>query len=178
MNVRRYTLSVLLLLTGLCASAQEFFNLTASEVRIDSVLPLFTYTRELGAGYADSTYTVTIEYPEFIDMSETDVARLHKITDRKLPPMPEIQQYIGVSRKRGTLYVAFTPIVFREGKYQKLVSFMIKTQQTHPRPLPTGRGCGWVFLYLLPGAGPKSACRSRASTSLPAIWCVARVSLI
>ena len=137
MNVRRHTLSVLLLLTGLCASAQEFFNLTASEVRIDSVLPLFTYTRELGAGYADSTYTVTIEYPEFIDMSETDVARLHKITDRKLPPMPEIQQYIGVSRKRGTLYVAFTPIVFREGKYQKLVSFMIKT---HPRPLPAGRG--------------------------------------
>ena len=139
MNVRRHTLSVLLLLTGLCASAQEFFNLTASEVRIDSVLPLFTYTRELGAGYADSTYTVTIEYPEFIDMSETDVARLHKITDRKLPPMPEIQQYIGVSRKRGTLYVAFTPIVFREGKYQKLVSFMIK-KETHPRPLPIGRG--------------------------------------
>ena len=134
MNVRRYTLSVLLLLTGLCASAQEFFNLTAQEVRIDSVLPLFTYTRELGAGYADSTYTVTIEYPEFIDMSETDVARLLKVTDKPLPPMPEIQQYIGVSRKQGTLYVAFTPLVFRDGKYQKLVSFMLKT---HPQPLPT-----------------------------------------
>ena len=130
MNVRRHTLGVLLLLTGLCASAQEFFNLTAQEVKIDSVLPLFTYTKELGAGYADSTYTVTIEYPEFIDMSETDVARLRKITDRELPAMPEIQQYIGVSRKRGTLYAAFTPLVYRDGKYQKLVSFMLKVRGT------------------------------------------------
>ncbi len=148
MNIRRLTLSVLLLLTGLCASAQEFFNLTAPEVRIDSVLPLFTYVRELGAGYADSTYTVTIEYPEFIDMSATDVARLGKITDKPLPPMPDIRQYIGVSRKRGTLFVAFTPIVCREGKLQKLVSFMLKVEaspvaaarsQSAPRPSAPAR---------------------------------------
>ena len=136
-RVHRLIAGTLLLLLCTTVQAQQFFNLTAQEVRIDSVLPLFTYTQELGVGYADSTYTVTIEYPEFIDMSETDVARLRKITDRELPAMPEVQQYIGVSRKRGTLYVAFTPIVYREGKYQKLVSFMLKI---HPHPLPAEGG--------------------------------------
>ena len=110
------------------AEAQEFFNLTAQEVRVDSVLPLFTYTKDLGAGYADSVYTVSIEYPEFIDMSESDVARLRRITEEPLSALPHIEQYVGVSRKRGTLYVAFTPLVYREGKYQKLVSFMLRVE--------------------------------------------------
>ena len=120
--------SMVLLLLCTAARSQEFFNLTAQEVKVDSVLPLFTYTRELGADYADSVYTVSIEYPEFIDMSEADVARYQAITARPLPDLPEIKQYIGVSRKQGTLYVAFVPLVQRGGKYQKLVSFMLKVE--------------------------------------------------
>ena len=34
-------------------NAQDFFNLTANEVRIDSVLPVFTYTKQLGANFSD-----------------------------------------------------------------------------------------------------------------------------
>ena len=102
--------------------------MTAQQVKIDSVFPLFTYTRELGADYADSIYEVSIAYPEFIDMAADDVARLQAMTDKPLPAMPAIEQYIGVSRKRGTLYVSFVPLVFREGKYQKLVSFMLKVE--------------------------------------------------
>ena len=71
----RLILSMVLLLTCLGARPQEFFNLTAQEVKIDSLLPLFTYTRELGTGYADSTYLVEIDYPEFIDMSAADIER-------------------------------------------------------------------------------------------------------
>ena len=129
-RVRRLFVAMILLSTAILVRGQEFFNLTADEVRIDSVLPLFTYTQELGADYADSVYTVSIEYPEFIDMSETDVARLQKITSRQWPAWPEVQQYVGVSRRRGTLYVAFVPIVFRDGRYQKLVSFKLKVQGT------------------------------------------------
>ena len=127
-----YRLIIGLLLLSLCprAEAQEFFNLTAQEVRIDSVLPLFTYTRELGADFSDTDYSVTIEYPEFIDMSATDVAKLQRITEEPLPAMPEIKQYVGVSRKQGTLYIAFVPIVYRDGKYQKLVSFMLRVEAT------------------------------------------------
>ena len=128
MSKRRCILNLLLLLVCLGIKAQQFYNLTAQEVRIDSVLPLFTYTQELGARYADSVYTVSIDYPEFIDMTETDVARLRRITDKPLPAMPEIEQYVGVSRKRGTLYVGFVPLVFRDGKYQKLVSFKLRVE--------------------------------------------------
>ena len=70
---------MVLLLTSSLAHAQEFFNLTAQEVRIDSLLPLFSHTFELGTDYADSVYTVSIDYPEFIDMSEADIARYQHI---------------------------------------------------------------------------------------------------
>lgn len=105
--------------------AQVFFNLTADEVRIDSVLPCFHYSQPLGVAYADSLYEVTIDYPEFIDMTEADVARYQAVTDAPLPEMPEVNQYVGVSQKRGTLYVSFVPLVFRDGHYQKLVSFQL-----------------------------------------------------
>ena len=80
-RVRRLIIGSVLLFLCQFAAAQEFFNLTAQEVRIDSLLPLFTHTIELGADYTDKDYTITIDYPEFIDMSETDIARYQKITD-------------------------------------------------------------------------------------------------
>ena len=107
--------------------AQTFYNLTAEEVRVDSVLPLFTFQQAIGSQYADSTYTISLEYPEFIDMQQADILRYQKIAGPMLPPaMPVVDQYIGVSRRQGTLYASFCPIVYRDGKYQKLVSFMVK----------------------------------------------------
>ena len=125
----RLIISIVFLLLCVATKAQRFYNLTADEVKIDSVLPLFTYTQELGARYADSTYTVSIAYPEFVDMSADDVARLRQITDKPLPAMPDVEQYIGISRRQGTLYVAFVPLVYREGRYQKLVSFKLEVER-------------------------------------------------
>ena len=119
--------TILLFLCGL-AGAQEWVNLTASEVRIDSVLPVYTYQKNLGPRYADSVYTVSIEYPEFIDMSKADIRRYHHLTDEVLPELPEITQYIGVSRKQGILDVSLVPLVCRDGKYQKLVSFKLNVK--------------------------------------------------
>ena len=115
-----------MLLATLTVSAQQFFNLTAQEVKIDSVLPVFNYAHELGYRYQDSTYQVSIEYPEFIPMSEEDVARYMKLSGRPLGELPEIARQISVSRKQGALHIAFVPLVFRDGKYQKLVSFQLK----------------------------------------------------
>jgi len=120
----------LFLLALLCcvlrATAQEFVSLTASEVRIDSLLPIYNCNIPLGKGYADSVYTVSIDYPEFIDMSRADILRYDSISGgQPLPPMPEVHQYIGVSRRQGTLCVSFIPLVCRDGKYQKLVSFKL-----------------------------------------------------
>ena len=114
-----------MLLATLTASAQRFFNLTADEVRIDSLLPMFTHKLPLGSNYADSTYTITIQYPEFIPMSKADVERYHHITSAPLPTMPEVSQLLSIDRKRGELTVSFLPLVYRDGKYQKLVSFML-----------------------------------------------------
>ena len=110
------------------AWAQGFFNLTAQQVAIDSVLPEFSYIHPLGPNYADSSYSVTIEYPEFIPMSEAEIQRYHSLSSSALPAMPAIEQAISVSRKQGVLQLRFVPLVVREGKYQKLVSFMLKVK--------------------------------------------------
>lgn len=123
---RHIQLLLLLLCIATDASAQGFFNLTAQEVKIDSMLPRFTYSQPLGSAYADSTYVVSIEYPEFMDMSDADIRRYQQITQKEpLPELPVVHQYVGVSRRQGILYVSFVPLVCRDGKYQKLVSFKL-----------------------------------------------------
>ncbi|MCR5366793.1 MAG: Por secretion system protein, partial [Prevotella sp.] len=120
-------------LLGLCliVRGQQFFNLTADEVRIDSVLPLFSHIVPLGAAYADSVYEVSIEYPEFIDMSEADIRRVREMTTDTLPALPHVDQYIGISRRRASLYVSLVPLVCRDGRYQKLVSFKLAIRSRH-----------------------------------------------
>ncbi len=116
---------------GTCctASAQRsFFNLTAEQVRVDSLLPVFTHRVPLGIHYADSTYSVNLLYPEFITMSEGDIRRYHAITDEPLPAMPVVKQAVSVDRKKGELVVSFVPLVCRDGQYQKLVSFQLAVE--------------------------------------------------
>lgn len=125
MNRFRFALIAILALCSRRASAQEFYNLTAEQVRIDTLLPRFACSFPLAGQYADSAYSVAIEYPEFIDMTEADVRRYKAITADTLPPMPKVALTLGVERKRGSLDVAFVPLVFRDGKYQKLVSFKL-----------------------------------------------------
>ena len=128
-------LSMLLLCCRLNVGAQGFVDLTADEVRIDSLLPVYTWQKPLGRHYADSTYTISIDYPEFEEMTKEEIGRYQKISGAPLPELPEITQNIGVSRKQGVLDVSFVPLVFRDGKYQKLVSFKIgvKSQETGDR---------------------------------------------
>lgn len=123
---RRTILLFALLLSCFVAQAQEWINLTAQQVRIDSLLPVFTWKHDIGYDYADSVYSVNIVYPEFIDMQEADIRRYERISGAPLPAMPEVRQSVCVARKRGVLEVSFVPLVFREGRYQKLVSFGIE----------------------------------------------------
>ena len=125
----RLSLLAILLFAGLAtADAQRFFNLTAEELRIDSVLPRFGCSIPLGEQYADSIYDVSILYPEYYDMTPTDIRRYRSITDVLPPEMPEIESTIVVERKRGAMEVRFVPLVYREGKYQMLVSFMLAVE--------------------------------------------------
>lgn len=136
MKRERNVIAVLLafMLMPLTTCAQTFFNLTAEEVCIDSVLPRFVHSWSLPEGYQDSLYTVSIDYPEFIDMSTTDVSRLQHIVgeDVEFLELPEVETFVGTDRRRGTLYAGLTPIVFRDGRYQKLVSFKL-TMNSRPQ---------------------------------------------
>jgi len=114
-----------LLFLCVCTKAQEYVSLTAQQLRIDSLLPVYTYQKQLGSHYADSVWHVSIEYPLFIDMSPADVKRYRQISDEPLPAWPEVSQSVEVARKQGVLEVSFVPLVFRNGKYQKLVFFKL-----------------------------------------------------
>ena len=124
--MRNILLFLMILLGQTTVNAQKFFNLTADQVRLGDKLPCFEYSQPLGTLYADSVYAVSIEYPEFIDMQKSDVEKLKKMNVGKLPEMPEVKTDIAVEKKKGILEVYFNPIVLRNGKYQKLVSFMLK----------------------------------------------------
>ena len=127
---------IIFLLTILCGlfmrnttvDAQHFYNLTAEEVGIDSVLPRFACSIPLPEGYADSTYSVSILYPEFIDMTEYGIRKMRAITTDSLGELPQMECNVVVERRRGSLEVSFVPFVFRDGKYRILVSFMLSVQ--------------------------------------------------
>ncbi len=131
-----------LLVLGLPVKAQKLFTLTAEEVRVDSVLPEFTWQKQLGTDFADSVYAVSIEYPEFIDMSEGDIGRYQTISGAPLPELPEVSASVGVARKQGMLDVAFVPLVFRDGKYQKLVTFKLNVTASPKQSEATTRTSG------------------------------------
>lgn len=118
-----------MLLTSPFLMAQaHFFNLTANDVKIDSILPYFSHSFELNECYADSSYTVSILYPEFINMTTADVARYQQLSGAPLPALPIPQHKIAVNRKKGLLQVGFSPLVYRNHRYQILVSFMLRIE--------------------------------------------------
>lgn len=125
-RVRIFFVWIALLVLALPAKAQQrFFNLTADEVKVDSVLPHFLYSIPLPENYQDSVYTVSVKYPEYMDMTVSDVANYNRISGAALPSQVPLSQHISVSRRKGYLVVSFCPLVFRNNKYQMLVSFML-----------------------------------------------------
>lgn len=125
---RLYTILILLVCFASMLNAQKvrFCNLTADEVKIDSVIPHVAYNYKLPDDYQDSVYTAVLKYPEFIDMLANDVAAYKAITDELPPAMPSVLTAVVYSKKKATMLADFSPVVYRDGKYQFLVSFMIE----------------------------------------------------
>lgn len=129
----RILIILAVLLVSMPSGAQRFFNLTSAQVSVDSVMPSFAYTLPLPADYSDSVYTATILYPEFIDMTAMDIANYHKLSSAGLPALPVLSQAVVTDRKRPMLRMSFCPLVCRNGKYQILVSFMLKVEASARR---------------------------------------------
>lgn len=109
-------------------SAQRFFNLTYNDVKVDSIVPHFGYSVPLNELYQDSTYTVSILYPEFVDMTNEDIYHYNRLSGAALPQLPKINQHITLDRKKASLTIDFCPLVYRNNRYQVLVSFMLKVE--------------------------------------------------
>lgn len=107
----------------------RFFNLVADEVRIDSMLPQVQFVLPLEEDYDDSVYVATILYPEFLDMGTRDIEDYRRVTgDAPLPELPEVTQTLLIERRRPSMLFSCTPLVHRDGRYQFLVSYMLKIE--------------------------------------------------
>ena len=131
-KVWKYMLLACLLMLVAPAQAQRFFNLTSSEVRVDSVLPRFVYSIPLTGAYRDSVYTVSLKYGEYIDMTASDIANYNRLSGAVPPEQVFPQQRVTECRRQGVLQIDFSPVVFRNNRHQLLVSFML---QVDARPL-------------------------------------------
>ena len=122
---RLYTIILLLTCIITVQAQKRFYNLTAEELRIDSVLPNVAYSIPLPHNYQDSTYTLDIRYPEYIDMPESDIRKYKAICkDAKIGKNPMIQHSISIDKKKAVFVAHISPIVYRKGKYRYLVSFL------------------------------------------------------
>lgn len=113
------------LLTLVSAKAQEIevdWDIYAQ----DTVTPVFTHSIDLGYEYTNRVYSAHIEYPKLTPLTPDEVHRYHLPSEAGLPEWPEIDIYKGVSAKRGQLDISFIPIIWRDGKYQRIEEFSLK----------------------------------------------------
>lgn len=111
------------------ASAQQFFHLTADELRVDTLsAPQFTHVMPLPEAWRDSVYTVRIVYPEYADMAAADVANYKRLVAEQPDAEPKVETHVTFDRKRASLLAAVNPVVFRDGRYKQLVSFMLRRE--------------------------------------------------
>ncbi len=130
--MRKIVLTYLLFVA--CAATmvahERLIYLTTDDVQIDSVLPHVGYEMALPTDHADSVYTVSLLYPEFINMAPSDIAMYEAICGEPLPDLPEVESRVVYDRKRPFLKVHLVPLVYRDGAYKWLVSFMLRIEST------------------------------------------------
>ena len=124
--MKRYISSLLLTLPLLPLWAQGEMEVDWAAYAQDTVAPMFTHSIDLGYDHARYEYDVAIEYPELKSLTSEEVERYRLPQQEGLPEWPAIEVYKGVSAKRGQLDVAFTPIIWRDGRYWRMENFALK----------------------------------------------------
>lgn len=109
--------------------AQEFLSPNWEELQTDSTLPVFTHDIPLERDYMQYDYKAVIEYPEFENVTATEAARIKRMAPQ-LPEWPEVNSFVGVAAKQATLHTSLIPVVYRNGKYQRLTSLKLKVVRT------------------------------------------------
>lgn len=135
--MKRGILSLIaLLLCHICMAAVTLFPVVDwQDMKSDTLLPYFGYKIPLDNGYADSAYSVTIEYPELRKLSDEDIERW-RLQETEILEWPSVDTYISVSVKRASLDIGFVPIIIRDGDYFAFESFKL---QVESEPLPVAK---------------------------------------
>ena len=171
---RIWWIGLCLLFMALPVSAQKFFNLTSDEVKVDSVLPQFIYSYPLQGDYQDSIYTVELKYPEYIDMSADDIAHYNHLSGVILPGQVVVNQKVMECRKKGVLMISLSPLLFRQNRYQALVSFMLDVKA---QPLKRAQQeAGKENLMKSRAAGKSASLYADHSVLASGTWAKIRVS--
>ncbi|MDE5788535.1 MAG: hypothetical protein K2H79_08370, partial [Bacteroidaceae bacterium] len=126
MNGRKWLLllSCFLMFFPYVVNGQHITTLNWDELRIDSVLPVYTEVIPLESDYRRYDYTVAVEYPEWAPLTADEVRRLKRI-GTPIAETLQIHSSVSVCRKQGMLDVAFVPIVKKGNNYRKLLSASI-----------------------------------------------------
>ncbi len=130
--MRLKTVIILLLFSVAHVVAQEQFTYVDWNIlRPDTVPVQYDEVIPLEEDYRGIRYEVRLDYPEYVQLTSEE-AKCVAVWGNDLPEHPGIHTAVGVSRKQGMLDVSFIPIVKRNGKYYKLVSFRMKVVR-HPQ---------------------------------------------
>ena len=106
-------------------SAQNFVDLTSSQMRIDTVLPTISHFIALPKGYQDSLYSVQLQYPEYTPLTRKQRKTYKSLTGTKTAPStPLIDLTTFNERKNGILKIEFNPIVTHDDRLCFLSSFL------------------------------------------------------
>lgn len=122
---------------GTPVSAPSITTLDWDELRIDTLLPVYTEVVPLETDYRQYDYAVSVEYPEWGPLTAGEVRRLESILQSMgeegaacIDEELRVSASVSVSRKEGMLDIAFVPIVKKDGKYRKLLSASITITAT------------------------------------------------
>lgn len=128
----RYVSICMMMLALLPVRAQSEIEVDWATYAQDTVIPLFTHSIDLGYNHVGREFQAIIEYPELLPLTSEEIERYRLPKEGALPEWPEIDTYKGVSAKRGQLDISFVPIIWRDGKYQKITNFTLKVGSTSP----------------------------------------------
>ena len=101
-----------------------FTSLDWEEMRIDSVLPVYTEVVPLETDYRTHAYTVSLLYPEYAALSAKE-AKVAEQFDSLVSETIDVETFVGVERGRGLLDISFIPIRRQGARYEKLISAQI-----------------------------------------------------
>lgn len=130
--MKRYLFSLCVWCVALCAGAQQFTTFDWQALRIDSVLPVYTEVVPLETDYRSYDYSVRVDYPQYSPLT----ARECEVAARFAAEIGEevkVDTHVGIQRGEGMLDLSFVPIVWREGRFMKLLSGKVNITAT-PKP--------------------------------------------